>query len=170
MATLNLSLYPSSVLLNWTPPTAPIPPVCLSEIPPGLGQTPLRLPYCTSIEEQAETPMPCFGGESYRCHQFTLFIICIPSLYSAHLCCNSLILIFVLNKTAFHARRAILYDINNHITIIMDSYSLSMLICLLVVIYLLLFHEDRLRVFVDMCKWGLQMKTMNEIKKKSVLY
>jgi len=44
------------------------------------------------------------------------------------------------------------YDINNHITIIMDSYSLSMLICLLVVIYLLLFHEDRLCVFVDMCK------------------
>jgi len=166
MATLNLSLYPSSVLLNWTPPTAPIPPVCLSEIPPGLRQTPLS--YLN--RRTGRNPHAMFWG----------WKLSVPSVYIIYhmyplslqcLCCNSLILIFVLNnRTAFHARWAIFYDINNHITIIMDSYSLSMLICLLVVIYLLLFHEDRLRVFVDMCKWGLQMKTMNEIKKKSVLY
>jgi len=78
MATLNLSLPLLCFAQLNTPQLPPYPLSACLKYPPAYAKP----PYRTSIEEQAETPMPCFGGESYRCHQFTLFIICIPSLYS----------------------------------------------------------------------------------------
>ena len=165
MATLNLSL-PLLCFAQLNTPNCPHPPCLPVWNTPRPRPNPPKTPLLYLNRRTGRTPHAMFWG----------WKLSVPSVYIIYplslqcLCCNSLILIFVLNRTAFHARWAIFYDINNHITIIMDSYSLSMLICLLVVIYLLLFHEVCLRVFVDMCKWGLQMKTMNEIKKKSVLY